>query len=64
MINTFDPDALIVGGGALETAKEFQRWFLDEIRAANVDDIAPREALDLIQSWQQQLAENPAAAKS
>ncbi len=34
MINTFDPDALIVGGGALETTPEFQRWFLDEIRAA------------------------------
>ena len=32
MINTFDPDALIVGGGALETSPEFQRWFLDEIR--------------------------------
>jgi glucokinase len=34
MINTFDPDALIVGGGALETGKDFQHWFLDEIRAA------------------------------
>lgn len=33
MINTFDPDALIVGGGALETSEEFQRWFTDEIRA-------------------------------
>jgi predicted NBD/HSP70 family sugar kinase len=33
MINTFDPDALIVGGGALETGPDFQRWFLDEIRA-------------------------------
>jgi predicted NBD/HSP70 family sugar kinase len=32
MINTFDPDALIVGGGALEASKEFQRWFLKEIR--------------------------------
>ena len=32
MINTFDPDALIVGGGALETSKEFQGWFLAEIR--------------------------------
>jgi glucokinase len=32
MVNTFDPDALIVGGGALETGVEFQRWFLDEIR--------------------------------
>jgi glucokinase len=34
MINTFDPDALMVGGGALETGKEFQHWFLDEIRAS------------------------------
>jgi glucokinase len=34
MINTFDPDALIVGGGALETSKEFQDWFLGEIRKA------------------------------
>lgn len=33
MINTFDPDALIVGGGALETGSAFQQWFLDEIRA-------------------------------
>lgn len=33
MINTFDPDALIVGGGALETKEEFQRWFIGEIRA-------------------------------
>jgi glucokinase len=33
MINTFDPDALIVGGGVLETSQEFQRWFLGEIRA-------------------------------
>jgi predicted NBD/HSP70 family sugar kinase len=32
MINTFDPDALIVGGGALEASQEFQRWFLAEIR--------------------------------
>jgi predicted NBD/HSP70 family sugar kinase len=32
MINTFDPDALIVGGGVLETSQEFQKWFLSEIR--------------------------------
>jgi len=32
MINTFDPDALIVGGGAIETTPEFQRWFIQEIR--------------------------------
>ncbi len=34
MVNTFDPDAFIVGGGALETAKPFQDWFIEEIRAA------------------------------
>jgi glucokinase len=33
MINTFDPDALIVGGGAIETNETFQRWFVNEIRA-------------------------------
>jgi glucokinase len=33
MINTFDPDALLVGGGALETSADFQNWFLSEIQA-------------------------------
>jgi len=33
-VNTFDPDALIVGGGALETSQGFQQWFMAEIRAA------------------------------
>ena len=33
MINVFDPDALIVGGGAVETGPEFRRWFIEEIRA-------------------------------
>ncbi len=32
MVNTFDPDALIVGGGAIETTQEFQKWFVAEIR--------------------------------
>ena len=34
MVNTFDPDAFIVGGGALETGKQFQDWFIEQIRAA------------------------------
>ena len=33
MINVFDPDALFVGGGAVETGDEFRQWFLAEIRA-------------------------------
>jgi predicted NBD/HSP70 family sugar kinase len=37
MVNTFDPDALIVGGGAIETDAAFQRWFVDEIRAGMPD---------------------------
>src|SRR5205807_5211715 len=32
MVNTFDPDALIVGGGALEASEAFQKWFMGEIR--------------------------------
>jgi glucokinase len=32
MVNTFDPDALIVGGGALEASEHFQKWFTREIR--------------------------------
>jgi predicted NBD/HSP70 family sugar kinase len=32
MVNTFDPDALIVGGGVVETGEEFRKWFLNEIR--------------------------------
>ena len=34
MVNIFDPDALIIGGGALETGVEFQSWFIAEARAA------------------------------
>jgi glucokinase len=32
MVNTFDPDALIIGGGALETGEDFQHWFITEVR--------------------------------
>lgn len=34
MINTFDPDAMVIGGGALETGPDFQKWFLAETRSA------------------------------
>jgi predicted NBD/HSP70 family sugar kinase len=32
MINTFDPDALIIGGGVLESTEEFRNWFVEQIR--------------------------------
>jgi glucokinase len=32
MVNTFDPDVLIIGGGAIETGKDFQQWFINEVR--------------------------------
>jgi glucokinase len=32
MVNTFDPDALIVGGGAIEASSAFQSWFIAQIR--------------------------------
>jgi predicted NBD/HSP70 family sugar kinase len=33
MVNTFDPDMLFIGGGALEAGVEFQQWFISEVRA-------------------------------
>ena len=33
MVNTFDPDALIIGGGAIETGEEFRSWFIEQVRA-------------------------------
>jgi glucokinase len=33
MINAFDPDALIVGGGVIETGPAFREWFVSEIHA-------------------------------
>ena len=33
MVNTFDPDAFIVGGGVMETSAEFKKWFIDEMKA-------------------------------
>ena len=33
MVNVFDPDALIVGGGVIEASAEFRDWFVSEIRA-------------------------------
>jgi len=47
MINVFDPDALIVGGGALEASPEFQRWFLDEVRAGMPVQRAEQEGIRL-----------------
>jgi predicted NBD/HSP70 family sugar kinase len=40
MINIFDPDALIVGGGAIEASEEFRQWFVDEIRAGMPPQLA------------------------
>ncbi len=47
MVNVFDPDALIVGGGAIEAAPEFQRWFLDEIRAGMPPQRSEQAAIGL-----------------
>ena len=32
MINVFDPDTLIIGGGAIETEEACQKWFINEVR--------------------------------
>ena len=33
MVNVFDPDALVVGGGLMEASAPFRDWFLAEVRA-------------------------------
>ena len=45
MVNTFDPDALIIGGGALETGQDFQSWFIQETR--NAMPVQRREQADI-----------------
>ncbi len=47
MVNTFDPDALIVGGGAIETGKEFQQWFLDEVRKGMPDQRVEQKSIPI-----------------
>jgi glucokinase len=33
MVNLFDPNGFLVGGGALEASQAFRDWFVDEVRA-------------------------------
>ncbi|HKH66864.1 MAG TPA: ROK family protein [Reyranella sp.] len=33
MVNLFDPDGFLIGGGALEASAAFRSWFLGEVRA-------------------------------
>lgn len=48
MINVFDPDALIVGGGAIEADTDFQQWFLEEIRAGMPPQREEQAAIPLV----------------
>jgi predicted NBD/HSP70 family sugar kinase len=34
MVNVFDPDAFLIGGGALEASRAFRDWFVGEVRRA------------------------------
>jgi glucokinase len=47
MVNTFDPDALIIGGGALETGEEFQKWFIAEVRVGMGDQREEQAAIPI-----------------
>lgn len=33
MVNVFDPDGFLVGGGAMEASQAFRDWFIGEVRA-------------------------------
>lgn len=47
MMNVFDPDALVVGGGAVETDEAFRNWFLSEIRAGMPDQREEQAAIPI-----------------
>ncbi|MDR3702800.1 MAG: ROK family protein [Candidatus Sulfopaludibacter sp.] len=47
MVNTFDPDVLIIGGGAIETSADFQRWFIAETRAGMPAQRAEQTAIPI-----------------
>lgn len=47
MINIFDPDALVVGGGAVEADEGFRQWFLAEIRAGMPDQREEQAAIPI-----------------
>jgi predicted NBD/HSP70 family sugar kinase len=34
MVNVFDPDGFLIGGGALEASQAFRDWFVGEVRSA------------------------------
>jgi predicted NBD/HSP70 family sugar kinase len=34
MVNVFDPDGFLIGGGALEASAAFRDWFMSEVRKA------------------------------
>ena len=34
MVNVFDPDGFLIGGGALEASRAFREWFVGEVRGA------------------------------
>lgn len=33
MVNVFDPDGFLIGGGAMEASQAFRDWFISEVRA-------------------------------
>ena len=43
MVNLFDPDGFLIGGGALEASSAFRGWFLGEVRAAMPTQRAEQE---------------------
>jgi predicted NBD/HSP70 family sugar kinase len=47
MLNVFDPDALVVGGGAVEADQTFREWFLAEIRAGMPDQREEQAAIPI-----------------
>ncbi len=48
MVNTFDPDAIIIGGGIIETTEAFRNWFIAEVRKGMPPQRAEQRDLPLL----------------
>jgi len=48
MINTFDPDGLVVGGGAVEASADFTQWFVGEVRRGMPEQRAEQAGVPIV----------------
>ena len=48
MIMLFDPDGLVIGGGAIEASAEFREWFVGEVRRGMPEQLVEQASLPIV----------------